>query len=814
VKHRNWLNITEYLLLIGSGVGTVATIASQQLLFTAAPVSVLFLLNLVNRNRLEELAQEHTESSVAQLDQKVSNEIKSLQKQVQALPSFLDLASLRKSIVHTNQETLIELAEAIELLKHEFQKPEWLILQQTVRQLQEQYVGLTDAVGNVTSQLSQLSRLNLPTRVDGLDGTIAQLKTEVAQLRTVINLVSEEQRNNLTTRTLQDDISRINRRLNQLPPPFDASALKQDVNSLIKVVGDMASRRELSQLAGQVEQLSQQNASLEQSVTPIKVATTILKKQLDTIATRIVLNQPSSASPQPHVIESLQATVETLEQGLAQLANADVVSVRSQIETIVATHLGKLQQQLQTVQEMTQTLDRQQRDLRDWVTQLPKLLDEVALQNQIKSVATRAEWAESLSQDVQAQVSAAVEQQLDRVRQELHSDRPIPEYELVFDVTSLRQQQNADASGCTSRAILEQALTSAQARLVIVYPYPLPETLDSDLILKFRDFLDRQGCLDLGWGHLGNISNGYHPRAIDRRRAINATEKGFLYDVLHQLMELKRQYPDQFRFKVLGTDENFLVCDRSFAILGSQSIPTASVVFPQAAVGLKTRNAEVIQELVDRFEEPTLEINDVKAYFKRAITRYDLGDRQGAIEDYTEVLEINPTDDVAYNNRGLAFYDLGDRAAAIADFDQAIQHNSENFIAYCNRGVIRSELGDKLGAIEDYTAALHINPDYTTAYFHRGLARTRMRNKLGAIEDYTEVICLNPQDGMAYFYRGLARTKVGDRAEAIQDLHQAAQRFGEQGDTANYQQTLKTLDKLRETVAIACTTQPLVHNGA
>ncbi|HEY9906045.1 MAG TPA: tetratricopeptide repeat protein, partial [Thermosynechococcaceae cyanobacterium] len=290
-------------------------------------------------------------------------------------------------------------------------------------------------------------------------------------------------------------------------------------------------------------------------------------------------------------------------------------------------------------------------------------------------------------------------------------------------------------------------------------------------------------------------------------------EKGYLYEILNQLTHLKRQYPDQFRFKVLGTDENFLVCDRSFAVLGTQSLPMASAVFPQAAVGLRTTNPEVIQELVDRFDDPILEADDVIAYFRRAITRYDLGDRPGAIADYTEVLRFNPTDDVALNNRGLAHYDLGDRPAAVADLDRAVQQNSASFVAYCNRGVIRAELGDRMGAIEDYTAALQTNPDYATAYFHRGLARTRTRNKIGAVQDYTEVIRLNPEDGLAFLYRGLACIKLGQRPAAIEDLQKAAQLFSEQGDTANYQQALKTLEKLENTVAIAGSSQPLVPHG-
>nr|WP_242025481.1 tetratricopeptide repeat protein [Leptolyngbya sp. FACHB-36] len=328
-----------------------------------------------------------------------------------------------------------------------------------------------------------------------------------------------------------------------------------------------------------------------------------------------------------------------------------------------------------------------------------------------------------------------------------------------------------------------------------------------------QDFLDREGCLDLGWGHLGDASRDRIPRSLNNRRILDSTQKGFLYDTLNQLTQFKRQYPDQFRFKILGTDEQFVVCDRSYAILGAQSLPTASVLFPEAAVGLRTTDPDVIQELVDRFDDPVLDADDATAYFHRAVTRYDLGDYPGAISDYTSVLRILPSDDVAYNNRGLARYDTGDRRGAIDDFGRAVQYNPNGFIAYCNRGMVRAELGDKLGAIEDCTLAIQLNPDYVTAYFCRGVARTRLQNKLGAIQDYTEVIRLSPEDATAYFYRGLALIKIGRRIEAMHDLQHAAHLFSERGDSTNYRQAMQAVKKLQEAILSSELVPPLVPNG-
>ncbi|PSB26536.1 tetratricopeptide repeat protein [Stenomitos frigidus] len=815
MKNRNWLNLSEYALLVGAGLGSLASVASQQILFTAAPVSALLLVNLVNRRRLEETTLAHTEASVTQLDQKLSADLAALRQQIQVLPNFLDLASLRKSVLHETAEGTAGFTQDITQLKRELAKPEWRLMAQEVRQLQTHYADLADSVNAVTTYLGRLCTID---RVDDMDSVLTQLKTELAQLRGNLQKLGEEQQNS-NPRVMQDQINHINRRLNTLPTPFDASALKQDVDSLVKVLGEMVSRRELARLMTQVEQISQQQDTLDQTVTPIKMATAILKKQLDTVTSKLQMTEQGFGSildsgllqPDPAVVEGLQATINALEHRLNQLPIAtDLTHLRSDVQSMVTTQVGQLQQQLTGIQQFAHTLEHQQKTLRDWVNRLPHVLDSTALESQVKYLSARVEWAESNAVDVEAQVDAAVKSHLEDIAQQLQPTEA-PAYELVFDVKGSQRQE--DATGY-SRVLLEQALDKAQARLIVVYPYPNAQTLDAELIQKFREFLDRNGCLDFGWGHLGDMSQGHTPRSIDRRRSLDPTKKSFLHKTLHQLTQLKRQYPAQFRFKVLGTDEHFLVCDRSYAILGAQSVATASAVFPRAAVGLRTTDSEVIQGLVDRFDQPSLDADDAIAYFNRAATRYDLGDRSGAIADYTDVIRIHPDDDVAYNNRGLARYDQNDRAGAVADFEQAVHHNPENFIAYCNRGFVRSEQGDKMGAIEDYTLAIQINPDFATAYFYRGLARTRLQNKLGAIQDYTEVIRLNPQDATAHFYRGLACVKIGHRLDAIQDLGQAAELFSEQGDMANYQQTLSTIKKLHKTLAIATSSQSLVSSEA
>ncbi|QSV71128.1 MAG: tetratricopeptide repeat protein [Aphanizomenon flos-aquae KM1D3_PB] len=165
--------------------------------------------------------------------------------------------------------------------------------------------------------------------------------------------------------------------------------------------------------------------------------------------------------------------------------------------------------------------------------------------------------------------------------------------------------------------------------------------------------------------------------------------------------------------------------------------------------------------------------NLAQPYYNRGNVRNELGDKQGAIEDYNQAIKINPNDAQAYNNRGFVRAELGDKQGAIDDYNQAIKINPNLAQAYNNRGNARAELGDKQGAIDDYNQAIKINPNYANAYYNRGVVRSELGDKQGAIDDFNLAIKINPNDANAYNNRGLVRSELGDKQGAIDDFNQA-----------------------------------------
>jgi tetratricopeptide (TPR) repeat protein len=62
-----------------------------------------------------------------------------------------------------------------------------------------------------------------------------------------------------------------------------------------------------------------------------------------------------------------------------------------------------------------------------------------------------------------------------------------------------------------------------------------------------------------------------------------------------------------------------------------------------------------------------------ETYLNRGNVRSDLGDKKGAIDDYTQAIKLKPDKDSAYLNRGVDRFDLDDKKGAIDDYTQAAE---------------------------------------------------------------------------------------------------------------------------------------------
>jgi len=111
------------------------------------------------------------------------------------------------------------------------------------------------------------------------------------------------------------------------------------------------------------------------------------------------------------------------------------------------------------------------------------------------------------------------------------------------------------------------------------------------------------------------------------------------------------------------------------------------------------------------------------------------GDYNGAISEYSKVLQKFPKSYWAFLNRGTVYTIIGSNELAIKDLTEAIRINPNLAKAYNNRGYTKDNLGDKIGALSDYSKAIEIDNKNSEAYYNRALTRYYLGKKTQACED-------------------------------------------------------------------------------
>ena len=162
-------------------------------------------------------------------------------------------------------------------------------------------------------------------------------------------------------------------------------------------------------------------------------------------------------------------------------------------------------------------------------------------------------------------------------------------------------------------------------------------------------------------------------------------------------------------------------------------------------------------------------LRSAEEYMKRGDARYDRGDMDGAIADFTMAIEmvsrlapmrrkignawkeeeamrdaagfsnarvIDPRAAAVYINRASARYAKGDAEGALADLDQAISIRPRLAIAFYNRGTIYANQEKAKAALADFDQAIKLDPRMANAYHNRGNLKYLSKNLDGALADY------------------------------------------------------------------------------
>jgi len=232
VNSRSWLEIAEYASLASFVAGSIAALASQQVLYAAVPLILALSLNLVNRHREGQQTRLYISSTVANVHQVVQ----SLHQQVQALPSEpVDLSPITQSLSELTQKT--------ETLTRQFNaRPETQAIAQVQAELQTKI-----------DQLNQQMH-DLPAPFD--PGALEQRLTELERKNHSINssdvssLVSAVESLQSDSSLTTEALARLSSRLSALalwldslptpPEPVDLSGIQLAIKDLNAKLCDLS----------------------------------------------------------------------------------------------------------------------------------------------------------------------------------------------------------------------------------------------------------------------------------------------------------------------------------------------------------------------------------------------------------------------------------------------------------------------------------------------------------------------------------------------------------------------------------------------
>jgi len=129
---------------------------------------------------------------------------------------------------------------------------------------------------------------------------------------------------------------------------------------------------------------------------------------------------------------------------------------------------------------------------------------------------------------------------------------------------------------------------------------------------------------------------------------------------------------------------------------------------------------------------------NVNVLIRRAEIKIAMNDLSGCIADAERVLRIIPEGKPAIHALyliGKAQYSAGMYDEAVNTYTRIIELDPTDPEAYFNRGTAKGMKEDHAGSILDYNLAVEIDPEFATAYGNRGVAKVIMEDKSNACMD-------------------------------------------------------------------------------
>lgn len=147
---------------------------------------------------------------------------------------------------------------------------------------------------------------------------------------------------------------------------------------------------------------------------------------------------------------------------------------------------------------------------------------------------------------------------------------------------------------------------------------------------------------------------------------------------------------------------------------------------------------------------------------------FNLSQFKEAINQYSRVILLDPTNSYAFYMRGQSFYKLENDVNAVLDYNNAISLDSTNINYYYMRGQSLGYLGKISEAINDYNKVISIDSSFKEPYVAKGRLFLSSNKLDSAVNCYSIAINLDGSPDL-YFSRGYSFQLLNSYEEALSD---------------------------------------------
>ncbi|MBS1511799.1 MAG: tetratricopeptide repeat protein [Bacteroidetes bacterium] len=163
----------------------------------------------------------------------------------------------------------------------------------------------------------------------------------------------------------------------------------------------------------------------------------------------------------------------------------------------------------------------------------------------------------------------------------------------------------------------------------------------------------------------------------------------------------------------------------------------------------------------------------VNELFNAGLNFYYKGIIDKAIEQYNNVLAINPGHVDAYVEIGNSYFKNKEYDKAISYYEHAIRLDAASNNAYQGMSASKSQQGKYEEAVAFASTAIQLKADIPDYYFNRGVAWIGLGKFENAIADFDRNLALNASDSEAYVERARCAYYLMQYQNAIEDCNAA-----------------------------------------